>query len=348
MSKARNSVIKLSDLVSVTDFGAVGDGVANDTTAINNAKEYARDNGKWLLLPDGSYLVSGTVYPITSQAIIINRDFDASAYNPAEQARGQSITILTETPDTTPHDNADSRIAISVTMQGNGSQNGTGIRVNLRNYSDDSGGSTGLYVKAMSGPDASWTAGLHSETRHASTVGGTHALNLECASYTTSGSFYGIVLHNSTATTGDTTHPLTGDPVVAHPEAYGIHILGSNTTDPMGGWVRGINFQLQSMRAGGDCIYVGVNAAVDTVLTTSAAVACAVADIDLNGNSACGISLNGTYTDAALRIGTDQYISLQNNDDVRIRYNTATGYIEFYNGANRKGYIDMAGADHAL
>lgn len=348
MSKARDSVIKLSDLVSVAEFGAAGDGATNDTTAFNNAKARARDEGKWLLVPKGAYLVNGTVYDVAAQSLIINDDFDAAGYNPADQARGQKLSLLCETPDTTPHTNDDSRIGISITMQGNGSQNGTGARINLRNYSDDSGGSTGLYVKAMSGQDASWTAGLHSETRHASTVGGTHALNIECASYTASGSFHGIVLHNSTATTGDTTHPLTGDALVAHPSAYGLHILGSNTTDPMGGWVRGINFHLQSMRAGGDCIFVGVNAAVDTVLTTDANVQCAVADIDLNGNSACGISLNGTYTDAALRIATDQYISLQNNDGVRMRYNTATGYIEFYNGANRKGYIDMTGADHAL
>ena len=35
MSKARKNITKLNDVVSVTDFGAVGDGVTDDTAAIH-------------------------------------------------------------------------------------------------------------------------------------------------------------------------------------------------------------------------------------------------------------------------------------------------------------------------
>lgn len=348
MSKARNSVLKLSDLVSVSDFGAVGDGATDDTTAINSAKAHARDNGKWLLVPDGDYLFSGTVYPVASQALIINRDWDAVGYNPVSQASGQALTILAETPDTTPQVSADSRVGISITMQANGSQHGTGIRVNLRNYSDDGNGCTGVYVKAMSDTGADWSAGYHVETRHAATSGGTFGLNIEVATYSATGNAYGIVVHNATASTGDTTHDLTGDPLVSNPNAYGIHILGNNTTDPMGGWVRGIDFSTQSMRAAGNCIYVDCDAAVEAVLKTSANVASATADIYLNGDSLHGIILSGTYGNAALRIKEDQYLSLSANNQFKIKYNSSTGYIEFYAGASRKGYIDMGGADHAL
>lgn len=348
MSKARSSVLKLNDIVSVKDYGAVGDGVTNDTTAIGNAKAAAAAEGKWLVFPDGNYLYSGTVYAVGGQGRVLIRDWDAVGYNPVSQASGQALTILAETPDTTPQVAADSRVGISITMQANGSQHGTGIRVNLRNYSDDGNGCTGVYVKTMSDTGANWSAGLHSETRHGASAGGTFGLNLECASYTVTGNMYGIVVHNATASTGDTTHDLTGGALVSNPNVYAIHILGNNTTDPMGGWVRGIDFSTQSMRAAGNCIYVDCDAAVEAVLKTSANVASATADIYLNGDSLHGIILSGTYGNAALRIKEDQYLSLSANNQFKIKYNSSTGYIEFYAGASRKGYIDMGGADHAL
>ena len=348
MSKARSSVLKLNGIVSVKDYGAVGDGVTNDTTAINSAKAAALAAGAWLVFPQGDYLYSGTVYAVGAQGWVLNRDWDAVGYNPVSQASGQALTILAETPDTTPLDNADSRVGISITMQANGSQHGTGIRINHRNYSDDGNGNTGIYIKAMTDTGASWLAGYHVETRHAATSGGTFGLNIEVATYSATGNAYGIVVHNATASTGDTTHDLTGDPLVSNPNVYGIHILGNNTTDPMGGWTRGINFSAQSMRADGNCIYVDCDAAVDTVLTTTASVASATADIYLRGNSLHGIILSGTYGNAALRIKEDQYLSLSANNQFKIKYNSSTGYIEFYAGASRKGYIDMGGADHAL
>lgn len=49
---------KLRETVSVKDFGAVGDGVADDTAAIQAAFTYVRDNGGALTFPFGTYLVS--------------------------------------------------------------------------------------------------------------------------------------------------------------------------------------------------------------------------------------------------------------------------------------------------
>jgi hypothetical protein len=344
-----NIVASRSDVVvSVSDYGAVGDGVTDDTTAIDNAKAAAAANGKWLVFPMGDYLYSGTVYAVGAQGRVLVRDFDVVGYSPVSQARGQALTILAQTPNTTPQAAADSRVGISITMQALGSQHGTGIRVNLRNDSDDGNGCTGIYIKAMSDAGANWSAGYHVETRHAATAGGTHGLNIEVATYTATGNAYGIVIHNATATTDDTTHDLTGGALVSNPNVYAIHILGNNTTDPMGGWTRGIDFSAQSMRAAGNCIYVACDAAVDAVLTTTAAVASATADIYLRGDSLHGIILSGSYTNAALRVNEDQYISLSANNQFKMKYNSSTGYIEFYAGATRKGYIDMGGADHAL
>ncbi|HBR68279.1 MAG TPA: hypothetical protein DEA55_02765 [Rhodospirillaceae bacterium] len=53
----RTSHDKFSDLISVKDFGAVGDGLANDTVAIQNALA-AHDA---VFLPKGTYLITSTI-----------------------------------------------------------------------------------------------------------------------------------------------------------------------------------------------------------------------------------------------------------------------------------------------
>lgn len=50
---------KLRDVVSVNDFGAVGDGVADDTAAFNNAVTAAGTRN--VFVPGGSYKITGTV-----------------------------------------------------------------------------------------------------------------------------------------------------------------------------------------------------------------------------------------------------------------------------------------------
>lgn len=61
----RTSADKLSDLPSVKDFGAVGDGVSDDTSAIQNALA-AYDA---VLLPRGVYLISSTIRLNEGQAL---------------------------------------------------------------------------------------------------------------------------------------------------------------------------------------------------------------------------------------------------------------------------------------
>ncbi len=61
----RSSHDKFSDLISVRDFGAVGDGIADDTTAIINALTAADS----VFLPEGEYLVSGTIQLTARQSI---------------------------------------------------------------------------------------------------------------------------------------------------------------------------------------------------------------------------------------------------------------------------------------
>jgi hypothetical protein len=58
---ARTVDARLKDMVSVKDFGAVGDGVTSDQTAIANAVAYAYANGVPLYWPDGTYLSTASI-----------------------------------------------------------------------------------------------------------------------------------------------------------------------------------------------------------------------------------------------------------------------------------------------
>lgn len=63
---ARSAASKMGDVVSVKDFGAVGDGITNDTAAIQAAITYAASTvngaaGKEVLLPTGTYLISSRI-----------------------------------------------------------------------------------------------------------------------------------------------------------------------------------------------------------------------------------------------------------------------------------------------
>lgn len=57
---------KVSEVVSVKDFGAVGDGVTDDTAELQAAIDYAADNGGVLYVPPGTYLTSTRLFRASS------------------------------------------------------------------------------------------------------------------------------------------------------------------------------------------------------------------------------------------------------------------------------------------
>lgn len=62
MSKARQNVNKLNDIISVKDYGAIGNGVADDTAAIQAAISAAQSIGRGCVyLPSGVYKVTSTL-----------------------------------------------------------------------------------------------------------------------------------------------------------------------------------------------------------------------------------------------------------------------------------------------
>jgi hypothetical protein len=60
---------RFADVINVKDFGAVGDGVADDTAAIQAAITAAGVNGT-VIIPKGTYLLSATLNALTNQNLI--------------------------------------------------------------------------------------------------------------------------------------------------------------------------------------------------------------------------------------------------------------------------------------
>lgn len=60
-SVTRTVQSKLQESVSVKDFGAVGDGVTDDTAAIQAAANYVDSNDRSLYLPSGQYRITSTI-----------------------------------------------------------------------------------------------------------------------------------------------------------------------------------------------------------------------------------------------------------------------------------------------
>ena len=80
----RTALSKFCDTVSVKDFGAVGDGVADDTAAIQAAIDYANASGKrYIVAPCATYKISSTITvgkgTLVRDVLVI--DFEGSRVN---------------------------------------------------------------------------------------------------------------------------------------------------------------------------------------------------------------------------------------------------------------------------
>ena len=78
---------KLRESVSVKDFGASGDGVTDDTSAIQAAFNYCQANAKTALFPDGVYRASGLI----AQCPISMSEFAKIKYNGLDN--GTALTL---------------------------------------------------------------------------------------------------------------------------------------------------------------------------------------------------------------------------------------------------------------
>lgn len=69
-AQPRSVQSKLRDVVSVKDFGAVGDGIADDTAAIQAAVTHAQQSGLSVYIPSGTYKVTSTIASSGAPSIV--------------------------------------------------------------------------------------------------------------------------------------------------------------------------------------------------------------------------------------------------------------------------------------
>jgi len=302
---------RFADTVNVKDFGAVGDGVADDTAAIVAAKAAASTNGVPLLIPQGLYLTNGTVYDSAGGLLYFNDSFTIPV-NLAQQARNNQILITASTPDTTPQDPADSRIGMGVTIEANGSNHASGVRSNLVNKSDDGNGCTAFYGRSTNYSNANWGAAVHGETRH---NGGTSlGLNSENAGYSSSGTMIGVNCQNTTGTTD--LHPEAGGASNASPsDSVAFNVLGSSHTATVGNngrWGYGLRIKPDSVRTTGKAI----------------AIEC---------ESTIGIDLRDATLNHAIALKDGQQIKFEDSLQIAAGYNSSAAggpALEFVSGSN--------------
>lgn len=82
---------KLNEVISVKDFGAVGDGTTDDTTAIQNAIDYAASLGGGIVkLPSGNYLISQLEFKSGQSQVML--EGVAQAYTYSNQVTASTLT----------------------------------------------------------------------------------------------------------------------------------------------------------------------------------------------------------------------------------------------------------------
>lgn len=97
-STARTVLARLRDTINVKDFGAIGDGVADDTSAIQAALDAIPNSGAILLFPAGSYRVTTTlILPTMSSGTSLRPVLIRGESNSTDGSTGSYITHTSTT-----------------------------------------------------------------------------------------------------------------------------------------------------------------------------------------------------------------------------------------------------------
>lgn len=309
-------------------------GAVDCATALATARTAILAKGVPLFVPAGSYLSGGTTYVVEGNGFLWLDASFSGGVDILGQARAANILLTGETPNTTPNAVADNRTLLSTTLNAKGDQHGNSARFNLNNYSTYTGGNTAIYCAAVNADTQAWGAAVHGETKHGN-AGSSIAGNFEAASYGATGNLYGIVINQSTSGAA-TTHPITGAAKANATTATAALITGDRTfgASQVSAWRIGIDVHVNAMR--NDGIALRFNGPVDTLIKSETGAISTTADIFLQGNSGHGIVLSGTYTNAAIRINSGQYIAMEATDTIKTAHGVTANVWGFYNGANER------------
>ena len=107
--------------INVIDYGAVGDGVTNDTTAIQNALNIAGANKITLILNDGTYAVTGLTIPsnVTFEGQSLNstlKNISTGVTNFVTIDGTENVTVKNITFDTNNKTGADTSGAVAIVL----------------------------------------------------------------------------------------------------------------------------------------------------------------------------------------------------------------------------------------
>lgn len=300
----------------------------NDSTASFNAAYVAAENGTGILVPKGFYKEGDTTKEIRSDSIWLDRDFGLGVGITTE-TRKSPLLITVGNPDVPVLSSEHTRSGINITAVGRGGQHIDCIRATTINYSTNGNGNTAIYAAALSTPGALWTAALHGETKHQGNA--TIAISAESASYSSTGTFYGAVINNTTSTAAET-HPSTGAPATLHPSATALYITGSNQRGEMGQWIRGIRFSPLSMRDAGTL--VRDESACAQGWWSQASSSKTNADIFLEGTAPQGAIFQGNYsTGNAIRLASGLAIAYEGTGAIKTKYDSSILRWCIFNGA---------------
>lgn len=302
-----------------------------DSSLAISAAYTAAESGYGLLIPKGVYKEGSQTKEIRSDSWWLSRDFGMGVGITTE-SRKSPLLITVGNPDVPVLSSEHTRSGINITAVGRGGQHIDCIRATTINYSTDGNGNTAIYAAALSTPGALWTAALHGEIKHQGNS--TIAVSAEAASYSSTGTFYGLVLNNTTSTAAET-HPSTGAPATLHPSATALYITGSNQRGEMGQWIRGIRFSPLSMRAAGTLVRDESVCAQGWWSTPSSSKT--NADILLEGTAPQGIIIQGTYpTGNAIRLSSGLGIAYEATGAIKTKYDSSTLRWGLYNGLSER------------
>lgn len=306
-------------------------GVIDSAAAFNAVYTAGEGNGTAILTPAGTYKVGTNTYEVESDALWLSRDF-RGGISVVSSARSTPLQITVGTPDEPVNSGVYGRSGINITAVARGGQHANCIRTTLDNRSTDGNGNPSVYAAGLSYSTALWTAALHGETKHGG--GTTIAASIEAASYTDKGTFYGIVLNN-TSGNAQLNHPTTGSPITTHPLATAMHVAGSDSRGDAGMWLRGIRFNSGSLRSGGTVLLDESNSMYGYCSASSSSKKSA--DIFLAGTAPQGIVIQGTYSSGnGIRLGSGIGIAYEDTGAITTKYEKSVTRWGIFNGSTEK------------